>query len=118
MLPGESSVLRALQVTKTPRSEYDHLMLGLHDAAKADLTYQSAAPQQEIRFDPGTTWICFSDQVMHAASAGQFMFEQTIHLPIEALYAPERSPLAILERITGRRLVARNAQREDVGEAR
>jgi hypothetical protein len=105
MLPGERTVLQALHVTKSPRSEYDHLMLGLHDAAKADLDYQAQSPQQEVRFAPGTTWICFSDQVMHAASSGQFMFEQTIHLPIEALYMPERSPLAVLERMTGRHLV-------------
>jgi hypothetical protein len=107
MLPGEPSVLRALHVTKSARTEYDHLMLGLHDAAKADLGYQSRSPQQEVRFAPGTTWICYSDQVMHAASSGQFMFEQTIHLPLFALYMPERSPLAVLERITGRRLVVR-----------
>ncbi|HWD34936.1 MAG TPA: Kdo hydroxylase family protein, partial [Casimicrobiaceae bacterium] len=105
MLPGERGVLHALHVTKSPRSEYDHLMLGLHDAAKADLDYQARSPQQEVRFAPGTTWICYSDQVMHAASSGQYMFEQTIHLPIEALYMPERSPLAVLERMTGRRLV-------------
>ncbi|HEY3461749.1 MAG TPA: Kdo hydroxylase family protein [Casimicrobiaceae bacterium] len=105
MLPGERAVLQALHVTKSPRSEYDHLILGLHDAAKADLDYQARSPQQEVRFAPGTTWICYSDQVMHAASSGQYMFEQTIHLPIEALYMPERSPLAVLERMTGRRLV-------------
>ena len=33
------------------------------------------------------------------------MLEQTIHLPIAALYDPARSPLAILERLTGRTLV-------------
>jgi 3-deoxy-D-manno-octulosonic acid hydroxylase-like protein len=106
MLPGEAGVLRAVRVTKSTRSEYDHLMLGLHDAAKADADYQANSPQQEIRFAPGTTWICYSDQVMHAASSGQFMFEQTIHLPVEALYMPEHSPLAVLERLTGRTLAA------------
>ena len=45
-------------------------------------------------FAPGTTWLCFSDQVMHAAVSGQFMLEQTIHLPVAALYDPARSPLA------------------------
>ena len=103
-LPGEAAVLRALSVTKSTRSEYDHLMLGLHDAAKADVDYQAHSPQQEVRFAPGTTWICYSDQVMHAAASGQFMFEQTIHLPLSALYVRERAPLAILERLTGRRL--------------
>ena len=53
----------------------------------------------------GTTWLCFSDQVMHAAVSGQYMLEQTIHRPVAALYNPSRSPLAILERLTGRMLV-------------
>jgi hypothetical protein len=46
---------------------------------------------------------------MHAASSGQYMLEQTTHLPLTALYEPERSPLAVLERITGRVLVPRRA---------
>lgn len=103
---GEAALLAALHVTKGRRSGYDHLMLGLHDGAKADLDYQRSAPQREVRFAPGTTWLCFSDQVMHAASGGQFMLEQTTHLPLSALYTPELSPLAILERLTGRRLAA------------
>ena len=109
MLPGEAAVLSALRVTKSPRSAYDHLMLGLHDAAKADLAYQRASPQREVRFAPGTTWICFSDQVMHAASSGQYMLEQTTHLPLGALYEPQRAPLAVLERMTGRSLVSGRA---------
>ena len=109
MYAGESAALAALRVTKGARSEYDHLMLGLHDRAKADLDYQRASAQREVRFAPGTTWICYSDQVMHAASSGQFMLEQTTHLPLSALYEPERSPLAVLERITGRSLVPRSA---------
>ena len=44
---------------------------------------------------------------MHAASSGQDLLEQTTHLPLTALYEPERSPLAVLERITGRALVRR-----------
>ncbi|MEO8848627.1 MAG: Kdo hydroxylase family protein [Casimicrobiaceae bacterium] len=105
MRRGEATLLGALHVTKGRRSEYDHLMLGLHDAAKADIGYQRGSPQQEVRFVPGTTWICFSDQVMHAAMGGQFMFEQTIHLPLAALYEPANAPLAILQRLTGRQLV-------------
>ncbi|HEY5861930.1 MAG TPA: Kdo hydroxylase family protein [Casimicrobiaceae bacterium] len=104
--PGEAALLSAILVTKGRRTPYDHLMLGLHDCAKADLAYQRDCPQREVRFAPGTTWICFSDQVMHAASGGQFMLEQTTHLPLAALYAPERSPLAVLERLTGRPLAA------------
>ena len=103
-LPGSATALALLHVTKGRRSEYDHLMLRLHDRAKADLDYQQHCPQEVVRFAPGTTWLCFSDQVMHAAMSGQYMLEQTIHLPVSALYDPSRSPLAILERLTGRRL--------------
>lgn len=103
-LPGAAIVLAAVRATKGMRSEYDHLMLGLHDCAKADLAYQRNCAQETVSFAPGTTWICFSDQVMHAALSGQYMLEQTIHVPLTALYEPERAPLAILERLTGRAL--------------
>jgi hypothetical protein len=33
------------------------------------------------------------------------MFEQTIHLPVSALYDSGSAPVAILERLCGRRLV-------------
>jgi len=105
-LPGSAALLAALHVTKGVRSEYDHLMLNLHDSAKADMTYQRECAQQVVSFAPGTTWLCFSDQVMHAAVSGQYMLEQTIHLPLSALYDSSRAPLAILERLTGRSLVA------------
>ena len=105
-LPGTAALLALLHVTKGTRSEYDHLMLGMHDKAKADLGYQRDCPQQTVHFPPGATWLCFSDQVMHAAVSGQYMLEQTIHLPVAALYDPESSPLAILERLCGRRLLS------------
>ena len=103
--PGAAAFLAAIGVTKGRRSAYDHLMLNLHDAAKADPDYQRECAQEIVRFAPGTTWICFSDHVMHAVVSGQFMLEQTIHLPVSALYDPTHSPLAILERMTGRALV-------------
>lgn len=109
-LPGSPALLAAFRVTKGRRSHYDHLMLNLHDAAKADMAYQRDCEQQVVRFAPGTTWLCFSDQVMHAAVSGQFMLEQTIHLPVRALYDPQRAPLAILEKLTGRPLIPEAAR--------
>jgi hypothetical protein len=103
-LPGSARLLHALKITKTARSEYDHIMLQLHDRMKADLNYQKNAPQKEVHLAPGTTWICFSDQVLHAAMSGQFMFEQTFHLPVAAQYHPELSPLRTLERLEARPL--------------
>lgn len=103
-VPGSAAALALLHVTKGMRSQYDHLMLGLHDRAKADLAYQRDCAQQIVRFAPGTTWLCFSDQVMHAAVSGQHMLEQTIHLPLAAMYDPASSPLSILEQLTGKTL--------------
>jgi len=104
-IPGSAALLRALRITKSRRSRYDHIMLHLHDAMKADLDYQASAPQQRVEFTPGSTWICFSDQTSHAAMSGQHMLEQTLHLPVAGLYDPASSPLRILERMTGRALV-------------
>jgi hypothetical protein len=105
-LPGSAKLLHLLKITKRPRSEYDHIMLQLHDMMKADMAYQRNVPQQEVNFVPGSTWICFSDQVLHAAMSGQFMFEQTFHLPLAAQSHPELSPLRVLERLKGHSLVS------------
>lgn len=104
-LPGTAAVLRALRVTKSRRTPYDALMLQLHDRMKADDAYQSGTPQLSIDFLPGATWIAFTDQVSHAALAGQYQLEQTFLLPVDAMRAEHRSPLRILERLKGRPLV-------------
>jgi 3-deoxy-D-manno-oct-2-ulosonic acid (Kdo) hydroxylase len=98
-------MLAAAGITKGTRSTYDSLMLGLHDGAKLDEDYQRHSPQAEILFPPGSTWICYTDQVLHAALAGQFVLEQTFHLDVAAMVAPERSPLRVLERLKGHALV-------------
>ena len=103
--PWQARVLKTLHVTKSLRSEYDHLMLQLHDAMKADLDYQKNSPQETVPFPPGSIWVCFSDQTSHAVMSGQFMAEQTLHLPAASQYNPSASPLAILSRLTGRTLV-------------
>ncbi len=104
-LPGSAWLLDLLHITKTPRSAYDHLMLNLHDAMKADLDYQKHSPQETKPFPPGSVWICFSDQASHAVMSGQFMLEQTFFLPVDAMVRPECAPLGILERLQGRALV-------------
>jgi hypothetical protein len=103
-LPGSAALLRALRITKSRRSEYDHYMLHLHDSMKRDLDYQRSAPQQTVNFPAGGAWICFSDQTSHAAMAGQFLMEQTMNLPVAAMYDEQASPLRILERLVGRAL--------------
>jgi len=84
------------------RAPYDNLMLGLHDTAKLDMDYQRATAKTEIRFPPGCTWLCYTDQVMHAALSGQFVLEQTFHLDIDVMAEPARAPIRVLEKMTGR----------------
>jgi hypothetical protein len=102
--PGSAAVLRALQVTKSYRSAYDALMLQLHDRMKEDAEFQERSPQAAFDFPAGTTWMTFTDQVPHAAMAGQYQLEQTFLLPVSAMIDESRSPLRVLERLKGRRL--------------
>ena len=103
-LPGEARLLSALKLTKRRRTEYDHLMRELHDRVKSDLAYQREAPRQRIEFQPGSTWIVFSDQVLHSVLSGRMMLEQTWLLPVAGSEHPETAPLRVLERLTGRAL--------------
>jgi hypothetical protein len=102
--PGSAWLLESLQVTKGRRSAYDHIMLNLHDTAKLDDDYQRATERTRCEFPAHSTWIVFTDRVMHAALAGQFLLEQTFYLPVAAMRDASRAPLRILEDIYQRRL--------------
>jgi len=39
---------------------------------------------------------------MHAVVSGQYMMEQTLHVPFDAMRDRGASPLAVLERLSGR----------------
>ena len=103
--PASSWLQNTLGITKSYRSHYDHLMLQMHDAMKADADYQKNGPQVAIEFPPGSSWICFSDQTPHAAMGGQFMLEQTFLLPVNKMRDPQQSPLKVLESMTHRSLI-------------
>ena len=103
-LPGTGHLLALARVTKTPRTAYDALMLQLHDRMKGDEEFQARSPQTAVDFPAGSTWLAFTDEVSHAATAGQYQLEQTFLLPVSAMAMPERSPLRVLERLKARRL--------------
>ena len=103
-LPGSAWLLERTGVTKRRRTEYDHVMLQLHDRAKADAGFQRDSPQAAVNFAPGTTWVVFSDQVLHAAMGGQHMLEQTFYLDAAKQQRPGLSPRGVLERLMGREL--------------
>jgi len=104
-LPGSAALYKLLGLTKDRRSAYDHMMLALHDLGKFDAAYQQNSIRAAVNFAAGTTWLCFTDVVLHAALGGHCALEQTFHLPVEAMTHPEWSPLRVLESLTGRRLV-------------
>jgi 3-deoxy-D-manno-octulosonic acid hydroxylase-like protein len=103
-LPGSGRLLALVRVTKSPRTPYDALMLQLHDRMKEDDDFQRSSPQTAIDFPAGSTWLAFTDQVSHAAMSGQYQLEQTFLLPVDAMQAPDRSPLRVLERLKARPL--------------
>jgi len=102
--PRTAWLMQQLGLTKGRRSAYDTIMLNLHDRMKEDRAYQSGAPAAEVSFPPGTSWIVFTDQVLHAALAGRFALEQTFHLPVAAMADSARAPISVLERLAGRAL--------------
>ena len=104
-LPGSARLLHAIGVTRELRTPYDHFMLNLHDLGKADLEYQRGAGRVRAEFPPGSTWVCFTDSVLHAVLSGRCMLEQTILVPVDAMTRPELSPLRVLERMLDRPLV-------------
>ncbi len=101
-------VMQFLQSTivKVPlRSPYDAFMLKMHHFMKENCRFQESAPKDYWEFPPGSCWAVFTDQVSHAALAGQYALEQTFLIHPSALLCPEKSPVSVLERLSGRNLV-------------
>lgn len=102
--PGSAWLLERLHITKGRRSAYDHIMLNLHDNAKLDDTYQQTTSKTRVEFPAQSTWIVFTDRVMHAALTGQFLLEQTFYLTVAAMQDERYAPLRILEQLYQRKL--------------
>ena len=81
------------------RSPYDAFMLRMHHFMKENEQFQKECPKDRWEFPPLSCWAVFTDQVSHAALAGQYALEQTFLIPRSALLSPELSPIGILERI-------------------
>ncbi len=102
--PGKSWAYDKLGVTRGKRSAYDEMMLSLHDAAKRDTNYQKTAPHTPLEFPPGSCWLVYTDQVLHAALKGEFALEQTFHFDVAQMGEPDTAPIRVLEKITGKGL--------------
>ena len=97
--------MEALKITRGRRTAYDDAMLQLHDMAKLDDEFQANTPQVTISLPAGASWIVYTDSVLHAAMAGQHLFEQTFLLNPDAMTRPELSPVRTLERLLGTRMI-------------
>lgn len=87
------------------RSPYDEFMLNMHNFLKENEDFQAHCPKDQWDFPPNSCWAVYTDQVSHAALSGQYALEQTLIIPQQALIFPERSPIGILERMTGKAMV-------------
>jgi hypothetical protein len=100
------SVARALRLPVKQRPPYDQIMHRCHNAMKEDAGFQANAQKNQWEFPPDSTWMVFTDCVSHSVLQGQYALEQTFLIPQNALVRAEVSPLAILERLAGKRLTA------------
>jgi 3-deoxy-D-manno-octulosonic acid hydroxylase-like protein len=83
------------------RSAYDEFMLHFHDWLKENSDFQQNGVAATEQFAPGCTWMVYTDGVPHAALSGQFALEHTYIIPREALVAPDKSPINVLEKLSG-----------------
>jgi hypothetical protein len=98
---GVRSLAGALRFPGAHRPPYDNFMHRCHNAMKEDASFRESCPKQRWEFPPGSSWIVFTDCVSHAVLEGQYALEQTFLISRQAMVEPERSPIAILERIAG-----------------
>jgi hypothetical protein len=87
------------------RAPYDEFMLHFHDWLKENAEFQHAKEgKEQVTFPPMATWLVYTDGVPHAALSGQSAMEQTFIIPVDALVAPQVSPIRVLEKLAGRAL--------------
>jgi 3-deoxy-D-manno-oct-2-ulosonic acid (Kdo) hydroxylase len=92
-------------VPQFKRTPYDEFMMRLHNTMKEDAAFQSSCARAEVRFAPGSSWMVYTETVPHAVLGGQYALEQTFLVDPEAMMTRESTPLAILEKMTGAKLV-------------
>jgi hypothetical protein len=95
----------AALVPQWKRTPYDTFMMDLHNTMKEDERFQRECRKESFQFPAGSSWMVYTETVPHSVEAGQYALEQTFLVRPEAMVTPESSPLAILEKMAGARLV-------------
>ncbi|QOJ23545.1 MAG: Kdo hydroxylase family protein [Gammaproteobacteria bacterium] len=96
-----AALLARLGIVDGVKTKYDQYIAALRALGMRDKEYQASAPRKLMEFPAGSSWIAITDLVLHGAISGQHSLDQTFYLPVEAMNDPSRSPLRILERLTG-----------------
>ncbi len=104
LLRSLASLGQKLGLPITLRSPYDVFMLNLHNFLKENQEFQQTCPKDYWEFPSMSCWIVFTDQVSHAATAGQYALEQTILVPPSALVNPESAPISVIEKLAQRKM--------------
>lgn len=99
----QTAVANAIPSLK--RSPYDDFMMRFHNFLKENDRFQRDCTKYPFAFPAGASWMVYTDTVPHAVLAGQYALEQTLLVDRRAMVTPERSPLAVLERMSGCALV-------------
>lgn len=91
-------------VPQWKRGPYDEFMMRLHNTMKEDSAFQASCLREEVKFEPGSSWMVYTETVPHAVLGGQFALEQTFLVDPAAMVTRESAPIAILEKMAGARL--------------
>ena len=95
---------KAFGLKAVDHSAYDLFMLRFHDYLKENSAFQRDCPKVRVDFQPGWTWICYTDSVPHAVLSGRYALEQTFIIPLTSMVAPEKAPIRVLEKMAGKSL--------------
>ncbi len=87
------------------RCPYDDFMMRFHNFLKENEAFQATSPKYPYQFPAGSSWMVYTDTVPHAVLTGQYALEQTFLVSPQVMVTPEASPLAVLEKMAGARLV-------------
>jgi len=95
---------KAFGLKAVDHSAYDRFMLRFHDFLKENKEFQQNCPKVRLEFQPGCTWICYTDSVPHSVLNGRYALEQTVIIPLTSLVTPEKAPIRVLEKLAGKSL--------------
>lgn len=92
---------RATNLPQFRRSPYDSVMHRFHNYLKENEGFQQSCEKQRWEFEPGSSWMVFTDSVSHAVISGQMALEQTFIVPRRQMLNPNQAPIKVLERLAG-----------------